>query len=198
MMKWILTVLIFAAIIFGCLNGRIEQVNIAAIKECSKAVELTLALAGTICLWSGLMRVAEKSGLTKIIAGILSPITGFLFKGIKKTSYTMQLITMNITANMLGLGNAATPLGIAAMTELEKDTPKNKKGIASDNMIVFVVLNTASIQIIPTTVATLRLKYGSVNPLDCLAAILLSSLLSLSVALITAKLLNKLFPAKTL
>lgn len=142
------------------------------------------------------MRVAEKSGLTKIIAGFLSPITGLLFKGISKTSYIMQLITMNITANLLGLGNAATPLGIAAITELEKEIPTEEKGTASDNMIILVVLNTASIQLIPTTVAVLRLKYGSLNPLDCVTAVLLSSLISVTVAILTAKLLNKLSPIR--
>lgn len=196
MMKWILTILILSALVFGGLNNQIEKVNIAAIKECSKAIELTLSLAGTVCLWSGLMQVARRSGLTKIIAGFLSPITSFIFKGLKKTSYAMQLITMNITANLLGLGNASTPLGIAAMTELEKELPASQKGTASDNMIILAVINTASIQVIPTTVATLRLKYGAINPLDCLTAILISSLLSATVAITTAKLLNRLFPAR--
>lgn len=196
MMKWILSILAFLAIIFGIINGRISEVNIAAIKECSKAVELTITLAGTICLWSGLMRVAEKSGLTKIISKLLSPITCLIFKGVKKTSYAMQLITMNITANLLGLGNAATPLGIGAITELEKDTPPELKGIASNNMIMLVVLNTASIQLIPTTVAALRLKYGSDDPLDIVCAVLLSSLISVCVALVTASMFNKLFPPK--
>lgn len=198
MMKWILSIIAFLAIIFGIFNGRIKQVNVAAIEECSRAIELTITLAGTICLWSGLMRVAEKSGLTKAIAKLLSPITCMLFKGVAKTSYTMQLITMNITANLLGLGNAATPLGIAAITELEKDTPKELKGTASNNMITLVVLNTASIQLIPTTVATLRLKYGSPNPLDIVCSVLVSSLISVTVALLMARLLNKLFPAKPL
>ncbi len=196
MMKWILSGLAFLAIIFGIINGRIAEVNLAALKECSKAVELTVVLAGTICLWSGLMRVAEKSGLTLIIAKLLSPITCMLFRGVAKTSYAMQLITMNITANLLGLGNAATPLGIAAITELEKDTPKKLKGVATNNMITFVVLNTASIQLIPTTVATLRLKYGSANPLDIVFAVLVSSLISVCVALVMTKLFNKLFPPK--
>ncbi|MFZ2539502.1 MAG: nucleoside recognition domain-containing protein [Oscillospiraceae bacterium] len=196
MMKWILSGLAFLAIIFGMINGRTSEVNLAALKECSKAVELTITLAGTICLWSGLMRVAQKSGLTLIIAKLLSPIPCMLFKGVAKTSYAMQLITMNITANLLGLGNAATPLGIAAITELEKDTPKELKGVASNNMITLVVLNTASIQLIPTTAATLRLKYGSANPLDIVSAVLISSLVSVCVALLMTKLFNILSPPK--
>lgn len=196
MMKWILSLLGLLAIVFGIINGKIAEVNLAAIKECTKAVELAIALAGTVCLWSGFMRVAQKSGLTQIIARLLSPITGFLFKGVAKTSYAMQLITMNITANLLGLGNAATPLGIAAITELEKDTPPELKGVASNNMITLVVLNTASIQLIPTTVATLRLKYGSPDPLDIVFAVLASSLVSVTVALITATICNRIFPAK--
>ena len=195
-MKWILSILALLSVVFGMLNQRISEVNLAAIQGCAKAVELTITLAGTVCLWNGLMRVAQKSGLTHIIAKLLSPITCFLFKGIAQTSYTMQLISMNITANLLGLGNAATPLGIAAMTQLEKDTPHELKGTATNNMITLVVLNTASIQLIPTTVATLRLKFGSSNPLDIVFAVLISSLVSVFVAQLLTKICNALFPAK--
>ncbi len=196
MMKWIFTVLILLSIVFGAWNGRIQQVSSAALSECGRAVELAIALTGSICLWNGLMRVAEQSGLTKKIASLLSPVTTRLFRGIGKTSYAMQLITMNITANLLGLGNAATPLGLAAIQELEKDTPGDLKGTANDNMILLVVLNTASIQLIPTTVAVLRLKYGSANPMEIIPAVLIASLVSVTVGIGIAKLLNRLFPAR--
>lgn len=196
MMKWIFTVLITLSILFGILNGRMNDVSNSAISECINAVDLSITLAGSICLWSGLMRVAQKSGLTKIIAKLLSPITNLVFKGLDKSSYALELICMNITANLLGLGNAATPLGIAAITELNKDIPPNKKGIASNHMIMLVVMNTASIQLIPTTVATLRIKYGSSTPLDILPAVWITSIISLCVGLIMAAFLNKLIPAE--
>lgn len=194
MMRWIFTALILLAVVFGICNGRMAEVNTAAISECGRAVELAITLAGTICLWNGLMKVAQASGLTEKIARLLSPITTRIFRGVGKTSNAMQLITMNITANLLGLGNAATPLGIAAITELEKSTPDEDKGTANDNMILLVVLNTASIQLIPTTVAVLRLKYGSANPMDIIPAVLIASLVSVTVGLSLAKLFNRAFP----
>lgn len=196
MMKWIFTILILLSVLFGALNGRIGAVSSAAISECSNAIQLALTLAGSICLWNGLMRVALKSGLTEKIAAFLSPLTTRIFRGMGKASYAMQLITMNMTANLLGLGNAATPLGLSAMTELAKDTPAGLQGTANDNMLLFVVLNTASIQLVPTTIAVLRLKYGSDNPMDIIPAVLIASLASVTVALSLAKLLNRLFPAK--
>lgn len=197
MMKWIFTVLIFLSVAFGVLNGRMDAVSSAALSECGGAIQLALTLAGSVCLWSGLMRVAQKSGLTERIALLLSPLTTRIFRNLGKASYAMQLITMNITANLLGLGNAATPLGLAAIQELAKDTPPELSGTANDNMVLLVVLNTASIQLIPTTVAVLRLKYGSANPMDIIPAVLLASLVSVTVALSLARVLNHAFPARS-
>jgi len=195
MMKWIFTGLIFLSIVFGAINNNMQEVSNSAILECTKAVELAITLCGSICLWNGLMRVASKAGLTKIIANILSPITNVVFKGLDKGSYALELISMNITANLLGLGNAATPLGISAIQELNKNVPENQKGTASNHMIMLVVMNTASIQLIPTTIATLRLAEGSTSPMDILPAVWISSLVSVSAALLVASILNKIFPA---
>lgn len=196
MMKWIFSILILLAVVFGACNGRMSEVSTAALSECGRAVELAITLAGTICLWNGLMRVAQESRLTEKIAKLLSPVTTRIFRGVERTSYAMQLITMNITANLLGLGNAATPLGIAAISELEKATPCEHKGTASDNMILLVVLNTASIQLVPTTVAVLRLQYGSDTPMDIIPAVLITSLVSVTVGIALAKLLNRVFPVQ--
>lgn len=171
-------------------------VNNAAIGECINAVSLCITLAGGICLWNGIMRVAEKSGLTKLFAKLISPVTKHIFKGVPPTSKAMQYITMNIAANMFGLGNAATPLGISAMEELYKQTASVSPGVANDNMILLVVLNTASIQLIPTTIATLRFKYGAQSPLDCYPAILLTSLFSVVFGILSAYILNRIFPIK--
>lgn len=188
-MKWIFTVMIAVSVLFGALNNRIGAVSNAAIEGGNTAVTLILTLTGSLCLWSGVMKVAEASGLTEIIAKILSPLTRRLFPGVKKGSETLRAISMNITANLLGLGNAATPLGIAAMRHLAEENGKSKT--ASNNMVTFVVLNTASIQLIPTTVSALRLSHGAADPLDILPATLLASVISLGVGLLFAKLLGR-------
>jgi len=196
MMKWIFGILILLSLVFGGINGRIEQVSSAAISSCGGAVELVLTLAGSMALWSGLMRAAQGSGLTEKLAALLAPLTTRLFRGVKKGSRALQLITMNITANLLGLGNAATPLGLSAMEELRResasDDPNGLADAPSDNMVLLVVLNTASIQLIPTTVALLRLKYGSAAPMEIVPAVLLSSAVSVTVGICLAKLCARL------
>lgn len=130
------------------------------------------------------MKVAEASGLTKIISKLLSPVTRVLFRDLPRNSPAFPLISMNITANLLGLGNAATPLGIAAIQSLSKEQPEPLRHTASVPIITLVVLNTASIQLLPTTIAVLRLEYGAANPLDILPSILLSSFVSVCVGLL--------------
>lgn len=196
MMKWIFGILMAISVISGIFNGRMDEVSNSAITECGKAIELCFTLMGTMCLWSGLMRVAKKSNLTKKLAKLMSPLIGRIFHGLDRTSYAMELICMNITANLLGLGNAATPLGLAAMNELAKSSPDAHNGIATNHMILLVVLNTASIQLVPTTVATLRLKYGAVSPMDILPAIWITSALTLCISLLTTFLLNRFFPIR--
>lgn len=187
-MNWIMLVLIFSSVLCGFINGRMEEVNIAALQGCSKAVTLCLMLIGTMALWSGLMRIAERAGLCKKLSRLLAPLICRLFCGVKRDSKAMELISLNITANLLGLGNASTPLGIAAMTELAKQSVNQT---ATDDMVVLTVLGTASIQLIPTTVGILRLQYGASSPFDIIPAVLLSSAVSVTAALLTAKLFSK-------
>lgn len=197
-MKIVIFLLCTLSILFGLLNGNMDKVNLAAINGCKDAVTLVLTLIGSISLWSGLMEIAEKSGLTNIIAKMLSPLICRIFKGVKKGSKALKLITMNITANMLGLGNAATPLGLSAMEELNKALPDKFKGVASDDMVNFVVINTCSVQLIPTTVAVLRAKYGANKPLDIILPVLIVSIVSLIIGLITSKFLSRFFKIKPL
>lgn len=189
MMTWLFSLMIIFSVFLGVVNGKIDAVSIAAINECTKAVELVISLCGVICLWSGLMKVATEAKLTDKIAQFLSPLTSRLFKGISPKSDAARAISMNITANLLGLGNAATPLGLIAMKEMKKMS--GNTNVATNNMIIFVVLNTASIQLIPTTTALLRLQYGSENPFSILPAVWLSSVVSVTVAIITALILSK-------
>jgi spore maturation protein A len=169
-----------------------NEVSNAALNECGNAIGLCITLAGAMCMWSGLMRVAQRSRLTEKLSSLLAPVISFLFRGMDHRSPAAQAITMNLTANFLGLGNAATPLGIAAMRELDKlnKTP----GIASDHMILFVVLNTASLQLIPTTTALLRSSAGSRTPLDILPAVFCASAVSIAVGVASAKLRTGLSP----
>lgn len=174
--------MILLSVIFGIMNGKIAQVSTAALEESGRTVTLIISLAGIMCLWSGLMNVADKSGLTQKISRLFSPVLSLLFRGIKPDSPAAKAISMNITANLLGLGNAATPLGIAAMRELE--ATNQNPSIASNDMITFVVLNTASLQLIPTTTAALRMQAGSASPFDILPAVWAASLASVVVAVL--------------
>lgn len=188
-MKWVWSGLILLSIIVGAANGRIGAVSRAAVSGATGAVELFLLLMGTICLWSGLMRIAEYAGVTHVISRLLSPLTRRLFPDIQPESEGMQAITMNMTANLLGLGNAATPLGLQAMKYLAGEAPH--KGVATDSMAMFVVVNTASIQLVPTTIAAMRIQYGSAAPFSILPCIWLSSIVTLTAGVLLAKLMAR-------
>jgi spore maturation protein A len=191
MMKWVFAGLIAFSLIFGIINADVAAVSDAALSEVGTAITLVITLCGVICLWSGIMRVAQTAGLINILAKAFKPILTRLFKGIDPNGKAIGYIVLNITANLLGLGNASTPFGIAAMRELEKEeVSKEKADYASNNMVIFVVLNTASLQLIPTTAAALRLKNGSSAPMEILPLVWISSLAAVTAALITAKLLG--------
>ncbi len=181
MMKWVFAVLILISILFGAVTGHISAVSNAALNSGKSTIELFIVLIGTMALCGGIMRIAEKSGVTKRISQMFRPLAKLLFKGINPNGKAFKAMTMNITANLLGLGNAATPLGMEAMHELEKE--EKTTDTASRNMVMFTILNTASIQIIPTTIATLRLEYGSKSPMEILPAILISSAAALTVGI---------------
>ena len=188
MMKWVMAVMMGLSVLFALFTGKMDAVSNAFLSESAGAVELAISLVGVICLWSGLMRVAQSAGLTERLAKLFSPLLGRLFRGLKKGGRAMQYITLNLTANLLGLGNASTPFGLAAMREMEKE--ENGGGSASHNMILFTVMNTASLQLVPTTVAALRLKNGSSAPMEILPCVWLASAGSLAAALLAASLLR--------
>lgn len=187
MMKWVFSGLIALSVVFGIATGRMDAVSNAAIGSCGEAVKLMITLTGSMCLWSGLMKVADRARLTEKISGLFSPLIKLLFNGMDYKSESAKAITLNISANLLGLGNAATPLGIAAMRAMDKENRQSKT--ASDNMIIFVVLNTASMQLIPTTTAILRQAAGSHRPLDIMPAVWVSSFVSVASGVIMCKLL---------
>lgn len=188
MLNCIFAILIISAFISGIISGNIGSVSEAVLTESVSAVDLGIYMLGAMCVWGGVMRVAEKSGITDILSKFFSPFLKLVFKGIDTKGKAFSAICMNITANLLGLGNAATPFGIEAMKELEKED--NCKETASINMIIFAVINTASFTIIPTTVAALRLKNGSENPLEILPAVIITSAITLIVSVTFARIFD--------
>lgn len=189
MLNYLWSGMILVSLVVAVFTGRIEEVTGAAMEGAGAAVETCLGLLGTMCLWTGLAKIAENSGLTKVFAKVLSPVTKAVFPKLKKDSAAMDAIVMNMVANLLGMGNAATPLGIAAMKELDKEN--KHRGIASNEMCMFVVVNTASIQLIPSTVISLRQMFGSQNPSEIVAPVWICSICALAMGILTAKLLER-------
>ena len=188
-MKFILVILPVISLVYGALSGNIAEVSSAALDKAGEAVTLALSLCGIMCLWCGLMRVAEASGAVAAVSRLMSPVISFLFRGLEKGGRAARLISMNITANILGLGNATTPLGIQAMQAIAEEE-HTEDGEASDSMIMLTVLNTASLQIIPTTAAALRAAQGAAQPMEILPCVWIVSLYAAAVSVGAAKLMG--------
>ncbi len=186
-MQVILIVIPAISLIFAAFGGQMGEMTSAVLAKSGEAVELVISLCGVICLWSGIMRVAQRAGILEKLAHILSPIVSFLFKGVKKGGKAAGLITMNIAANILGLGNASTPLGIAAMKAIAEEDASFKGDIATDDMIMLAVLNTASLQIVPTTAAALRAANGAEKPFDILPCVWIVSVYSVVLVVAATK-----------
>jgi len=178
--------MLLIAFMVGALTGRIAEVSDALMTGAKDAATLCFSLLGIMCLWTGLSKIAEKSGLTNLLAAALYPITKILFPRLKKNSAALNAIVMNIVANLLGMGNAATPLGIKAMKELDKLNPH--KGTATDEMCMFAVINTASVQLIPATLIALRETYNSENSGEIILAVWVTSIIVIFVGTSLAKL----------
>lgn len=167
------TFLLIIGLLFSLLTNNIEVINNSILTNSNKALELMLSLMPTIVLWTGIMKIAENAGLLQKFANFLEPILSRLFPSVPKNHASLGYIASNIAANMLGLGSAATPFGLKAMSKLQEINPQ--KDTASTPMITFLVLNTAGVTIIPTTIIALRLAYGSVNPTEIIAPALIST-----------------------
>jgi len=191
MLNYIWVGLLLIGFIVGIFNGRIDEVTKAAMDSAQSAVMVCIGLLGVMCLWTGLMKIAEKSGLITSIGRIVRPILVFLFPDIPKNHPALGAIVMNLVANFLGLGNAATPLGIKAMIELQS-LNKDKK-TASDSMCMFLVLNTAAIQLIPANIIALRTSEGSRKPAEIIVCIWIASICATIMGVIAAKLLAKVW-----
>lgn len=185
MLNKIWVIMLFIAFAAGIFTGRVEEVSNSLITGAKDAAALCFSLLGVMCLWTGLAKIAEKSGLTNIFAALLYPVTKILFPKLKKGSAALSAIVMNIVANLLGMGNAATPLGIKAMKELDKLNPD--KGTATDEMCMFAVINTASVQLIPATLIALRESYSSENPGEIILAVWITSIIVIFIGTSLAK-----------
>ena len=185
-MSLIWTGMITAALICGILTGNGEKVAAAAVEGAAAGVELSLSMAGVLCLWMGVMEVMRRSGLSERLTGLLKPLLKKLYPAFAEDGKVMDAVAANVSANLLGLGNAATPLGIEAARLMSRRSP----GIASDSLCMLVVCNTASIQLIPTTVASVRAAAGCETPFDILPAVWLASGLSVAAGIGAAKLFS--------
>lgn len=162
MVSYIWFFLIVVGIVYSFLTGNISVINESILTNGADALELMLSIFPVIVLWSGIMKIAEEAGMLRKFAKILEPILSKLFPSVPKDNPALGFIASNIAANMMWLGSAATPFGLKAMTELQKIN--DKKDTASVPMITFLVLNTAGVTIVPTTVLALRIAHGSANP----------------------------------
>lgn len=189
MLNIIWPIFIIISIVFSIITGNIDNLNSAILNSGSDAVSITITFLGTMCLWSGIMKIMQETTIINKINNLLYPIMRILFPKIKKGDKAYNEITMNISANILGLGNAATPLGLKAMESLQE---KNKtKESLSDEMAMFIIINTASIQIIPTTIIAIRSSLGAQNPTDIIVPIWIATIIADVIGILITKILIK-------
>lgn len=192
MLSYIWCAIIIASVVCSILTGRTEQLSNEILNSANDAVQLIITMTGTVCLWSGFMEIADRSGASKKIAKLLSPILSLLFPTLDRNGKAFSAISANVTANLLGLGNAATPLGIKAMKEMEKER-RITSGIslADRNIVMFVILNTTSIQLMPTMIISILKSCGSHNPTDIIPYVWIASIFGMTVGIFFVNLFYK-------
>lgn len=182
---------IMVSFVFAIITGRIQDFNNSIFESATQTVDLTIKLFGTMCLWNGLMKIVQETSLIIRLSNLIRPLMRFLFPKMNEKDKEYKEITLNIIANLLGIGNAATPLGLKAMkTMQEKNT---KKDTVTDSMAMFIVLNTASLQIIPTTVIAVRASMGSENPAQIILPVWIVTIITDITGIVASKILVKKF-----
>ena len=184
-LSWLWTSMVVLSVFFAFTTGRTDSLGNAALEGAAAAVELCLSMAGVMCLWTGVMELMKQCGISEGLSRLFCPLLRHLFPEASRDSETLQAISANVSANMLGLGNAATPPGIRAVRRLKRGDR------ATNELCRFIVLNTASIQLIPSNVAALRASLGSAAPFDILPAVWVTSFCSAGIGLVSAWLLGK-------
>lgn len=182
MVNWIWMGMIVISVLFGAINGKMEQVAEAAFGGAQTGVTVCLGLISILVFWMGLMRIAEDAGLVRKMARLMAPVVRWLFPDVPPDHPAMGYILSNMSANLLGLGNAATPMGIKAMQELQTLNPD--RTIATPAMCTLLALNTASITLVPTTIIAIRMNFGSLHPADIVAPTLLATMISTGAAIL--------------
>lgn len=180
---------IIISFIYGIYSGNIFNINNAIFESTNQTVELCLTMFGTLCLWNGIMKIATETSLIEKLTKFLKPLISFIFPKIKDDKKISKEISMNMVANIFGLGNASTPLGLKAMDSMQK--VNNDKSKLSDSMAMFILVNTASLQIIPTTVISIRSSLGSENPTKIIFAVWVATVVAFITAILGGKLLIK-------
>jgi spore maturation protein A len=186
---WFFIVVI--GIAFGIITGRGDLVSKGIVKSADSTVELVVGLAGLMCLWCGVMKIAERSGLTDRLAKVLKPILRLIFKNAAKDEKALGAVVMNLTANMMGLSNAATPFGVKAMEEMQKQN--SHKDSASNDMVLFLVLNAACLQLVPATVISIRAACNSSNPAVIIFPAVIATGTAALVGILVCKILQRFF-----
>ena len=190
LMSWIWAAMVLLSVIAAGVLGKGSELSAAVLDGAQSGVTLIIGMSGAICLWSGVGKVMDRSGITDLLARLLKPVLRCIFPDTRQDPLLSRYLSANICANILGLGNAATPMGIqAAQRMANTGTP----GVASDQLCRLIVLNTASIQLIPTSVAAVRLAAGCTTPFDILPAVWLTSLCSAALGLTSAWIMGKLW-----
>lgn len=182
-------IFIIISFIYAIATGRVEQINNSIFESAASAVELSITFLGTMCLWSGIMNIAKNTTLIEKLTKALAPLIKFLFPEIKQNDQVHKEISMNMVANILGLGNAATPLGLKAMKSMQKEN--TKKDTLTNSMVMFIIINTASIQLIPTTVIAIRSSLGSNNPTQIIIPVWIATITAAIAGITAAKILIK-------
>jgi len=186
-MSWVWSAMILLAMVASLFTGTVGQLTAALFDGAKSAVTLALSLAGVLCLWSGVIHVMELTGISAVLARLLQPLLRRLFPKASRDGEASACLSGNLTANLLGLGNAATPLGIRAVQRMQRLSGGRD---ASNEMCRLIVMNTASVQLLPTTVAAVRSALGAAAPFDILPAVWVTSLCSVTAGLLAAKLLE--------
>ena len=193
-MNYVFFGLIFISVIIGIFNNTLAEVVNSILTGCETAVKIAISLIGIMAFWLGIMRIAEKSGLVQWLSKVIYPIVKPLFKDVKNDSPALGDITMSLSANALGLTNAATPIGLKVMKELQEDN--TSKDTATDSMCMFLGMNTAGFQIIPATVIAILAGLGSKNPIAIVLPTLIVTTIAFVTAIITALILKKIWREK--
>lgn len=189
MLNFLWPIFIIISFVYAFITGNVDKINNSIFESTKSAVDLSITLLGTTCLWNGIMEIATKTSLMDKLTKMLQPIIKFLFPEIKREEKVNKEIAMNIIANLLGLGNAATPIGLKVMKSLQKEN--TNKDTISNSMAMFIVINTASLQIIPTTVIAIRNSMGSQNPTKIIIPVWIATICAAVTAVTATKIFIK-------